>query len=54
MAVIRQGYLTIKAAGVQVREIVYPSVSHQFFGFDIENDYITGFDTGAWEMQLNG
>lgn len=54
LAVIRQGYLTVKAAGVYSGEIIYPSVGKQFFGFDIENEYITGFDTGAWEASLNG
>ncbi|GKX47959.1 DUF2612 domain-containing protein [Pectobacterium carotovorum] len=54
LAVIRQGYLTVKAAGVFSGEILYPSVGNQFFGFDIENEYIAGFDQGAWETSLNG
>lgn len=54
LAVIGQGYLTIKAAGVYAGQVLYPSVGNQFFGFDIENEYITGFDTGAWEAVLNG
>lgn len=54
LAVIRQGYLTVKAAGVFSGEILYPSTGNQFFGFDIENEYIAGFDTGAWETSLNG
>ncbi|QZN96399.1 DUF2612 domain-containing protein [Symbiopectobacterium purcellii] len=54
LAVIRQGYLTVKAAGVFSGEVLYPSVGNQFFGFDIENKYIAGFDAGAWETSLNG
>lgn len=54
LAVIRQGYLTLKAAGVHSGNILYPSEGNQFFGFDVENNYITGFDTGAWEASLNG
>ncbi|HDK0301105.1 TPA: hypothetical protein PRT57_005251, partial [Escherichia coli] len=45
---IRNGYMTVKAAGVRVREIETVSDGYQFFGFDIENDYIAGFDRGSW------
>ncbi|MGE0972350.1 DUF2612 domain-containing protein [Klebsiella sp. WOUb02] len=46
--VIRAGLLTVKAAGVRVRETVTPSNGYKFFGFDVENDYIAGFEAGAW------
>ncbi|QUG75956.1 DUF2612 domain-containing protein [Erwinia sp. E602] len=46
--VIRSGFLTVKAAGVRVREVVTPSNGYKFFGFDIDNDYMAGFDAGAW------
>lgn len=52
LAAIRQGYLTIKAAGVYSGEILTPSIGTQFFGFDIENQYVAGFDEGAWERKL--
>ncbi|WP_165431831.1 DUF2612 domain-containing protein [Atlantibacter hermannii] len=52
LAAIRQGYLTVKAAGVWSGEIITPSDGSRFFGFDLENDYIAGFDDGAWEMKL--
>lgn len=52
LAAIRQGYLTVKAAGVYSGEILTPSVGAQFFGFDLENDYIAGFDEGAWGVYL--
>lgn len=52
LAAIRQGYLTVKAAGVYSGEILTPSVGAQFFGFDLENDYIAGFDEGAWGIYL--
>ena len=45
---IQNGYMTVKAAGVRVREIETVSDGYQFFGFDIENDYIAGFDRGSW------
>nr|WP_194710373.1 DUF2612 domain-containing protein [Pantoea agglomerans] len=57
IAAIRQGYLTIKAAGVwagdvQTPSILTPSVGSKFFGFDIDNDYIAGFDDGAWGVNF--
>ena len=52
---IQNGYLTVKAAGVQVQEIQMPSDGgYQFFGFDVDNDVITGFDDGSWGENLNG
>lgn len=52
LAAIRQGYLTVKAAGVYTGEILTPSTGNQFFGFDIENQFIAGFDEGAWGAPL--
>ncbi|NMP26834.1 DUF2612 domain-containing protein [Rahnella sp. SAP-1] len=52
LAAIRQGYLTVKAAGVYAGQILTPSAGTQFFGFDIENEYIAGFDQGAWGVNL--
>ncbi|TDT01696.1 DUF2612 domain-containing protein [Erwinia rhapontici] len=57
IAAIRQGYLTVKAAGVWAGSIEIPSVEtpsegNKFFGFDMDNEYIAGFDEGAWEKAL--
>lgn len=57
IAAIRQGYLTVKAAGVWAGDIETPSIEtpstgNKFFGFDMDNDYIAGFETGAWEKYL--
>lgn len=52
IAAIRQGYLTVKAAGVQAQAILTPSTGTLFFGFDMTNQYIAGFDTGSWETIL--
>ncbi|HDG5313199.1 DUF2612 domain-containing protein [Pantoea dispersa] len=57
IAAIRQGYLTVKAAGVwagdiQTPSIETPSVGNRFFGFDMDNEFIAGFDDGAWEKTL--
>lgn len=50
--VVRAGLLTVKASGVRVRETVTPSNGYKFFGFDVENDYIAGFESGAWGQIL--
>jgi hypothetical protein len=57
IAAIRQGYLTVKAAGVwagdvQTPSILTPSAGSKFFGFDMDNEYIAGFDDGAWGVTL--
>lgn len=57
IAAIRQGYLTVKAAGVYAGSIDIPSIytpteGSKFFGFDMDNDFISGFDNGSWETRL--
>ncbi|MFV9686564.1 DUF2612 domain-containing protein [Pantoea sp. KXB45] len=57
IAAIKQGYLTVKAAGVwagdiQTPSILTPSVGSKFFGFDMDNEFIAGFDDGAWGVIL--
>jgi len=57
IAAIKQGYLTVKAAGVwagdiQTPSILTPSVGTKFFGFDMDNEFISGFDDGAWGVTL--
>lgn len=52
LAAIRQGYLTVKAAGVLAGSIIIPSTGTRMFGFDLDNEYFAGFDTGAWETNL--
>lgn len=53
IAAIKQGYLTVKSAGVWAGDVETPSVEtpsegSKFFGFDMDNEYIGGFDVGAW------
>ncbi|AWQ18489.1 DUF2612 domain-containing protein [Pantoea ananatis] len=57
IAAIRQGYLTVKAAGVyagsiQIPSVITPSEGTTFFGFDMDNEFISGFDSGSWETKL--
>lgn len=52
LAVIRQGYLTVKAAGVYTGAIEIPSAGTRLFGFDMGNEYLGGFDEGAWGVSI--
>ena len=57
IAAIKQGYLTVKAAGVwggsiEIPAVEMPSEGNRFFGFDMDNDYIAGFDDGSWGKLL--
>lgn len=49
LALFTGGYLSIKPAGVQIDAFITPTVPDTpYFGFDVQNDNIAGFDTGAW------
>lgn len=49
LALFTGGYLNNRPAGVQVDAYMMPSVDDTpYFGFDVENDSIAGFDVGAW------
>lgn len=49
LALFEGGYLNLKPAGVRIDDFVTPSVPDTpYFGFDVENLSIAGFDVGAW------
>lgn len=49
LALFRGGYLNIKPAGVKIDAYLTPTVQNApYFGFDVENSSISGFDVGAW------
>lgn len=48
-ALITSGLLDLKPAGVKIDAYLTPVVADTpFFGFDVENTYISGFDVGAF------
>lgn len=52
LALLKNGYLALKPEGVHVN-YYKPSVDNKpFFGFDLQNSSIAGFDTGAWAIPL--
>lgn len=48
-AMLTNGLLDLKPATVQIRSYTVVSVPDTaLFGFDVENEYISGWDTGSW------
>ncbi|WP_283149024.1 DUF2612 domain-containing protein [Silvimonas soli] len=53
LALIKGGYLPLKPEGVHVNTYIVTSVDDApLFGFDVQNQFIAGFDTGAWGTSL--
>lgn len=53
IALLTQGYMSLRPAAVDIKEIVVTSISGTaIFGFDSDTDYIAGFDTGTWGVSL--
>lgn len=49
LALFKGGYLNIRPAGVKIDAYLTPTVAGApYFGFDVENSSISGFDVGAW------
>lgn len=49
LALFTGGYLSIKPAGVKIDAYLTPTVTNvPYFGFDIQNSSISGFNVGAW------
>ncbi len=48
IALFTGGYLDLRPAGVRLNNYIIPSTSGPYFGFDTENDALSGFDEGCW------
>ncbi|MCW9985044.1 hypothetical protein MP873_09525, partial [Escherichia coli] len=40
------------AGGIETPSVETPSEGSKFFGFDMDNEFISGFDVGAWGVLL--
>lgn len=47
IALLSQGYIPLKPQGVRANYVV-TTAEGPLFGFDVQNEYISGFNTGAW------
>lgn len=52
MAIITGGYLPLKPEAIRVSTYFIPVDSNPLFGWDIENDYIKGWDEGSWAQEI--
>lgn len=50
--IIAMGLMDIKPEGVRVRNHIISSETGKLFGFNLDNDYISGFNTGVWGEKL--
>lgn len=51
LALLRGGYIPLKPEAVHINGYFVPSVSNTpLFGFDVENNLISGFDVGSWAV----
>lgn len=48
VALLTGGYIPIKPEGVRVKYYVIPNQDGPLFGFDVTNEYLSGFDSGIW------
>lgn len=48
------GYLSLKPGAVRIDYFIVTSVDGPLFGFDMDNEYVSGFDTGAWGLMYAG
>lgn len=48
LALLTGGYIPIKPEGVRVNYYVIPNQDGPLFGFDVTNEYISGFEGGIW------
>lgn len=47
IALLSQGYIPLKPEGVRANYVV-TTAEGPLFGFDVQNEFISGLDTGAW------
>lgn len=52
LALITGGYILLKPEGVRVKEYFVPIDDGPLFGWDLDNDYIKGWDEGSWAREL--
>lgn len=51
LALIRQGAIALKPEGVRIANYYIPFDDGPVFGWDVETDYIEGWDSGSWAYE---
>jgi len=52
LALLKGGYVPLKPSTVSVEYVMTSVPDAPIFGFDVENEYISGFDVGAWATSI--
>lgn len=53
LALITGGYLPLKPEGVRVNEYFIPVDTGPVFGFDLDAEFIQGWDEGSWAREIS-
>lgn len=53
LVILAGGYLPLKPAGMDVSTVITSVPGTACFGFDADNDFISGFDEGAWARPVS-
>lgn len=52
LALITGGYLPLKPEGVRVNEYLFPVDDNQLFSWDIETDFLGGWEVASWAREV--
>lgn len=52
LALITGGYIPLKPEGVRVSEYFFPVDDNPLFAWDVESDFLGGWDEGSWAREL--
>ncbi len=53
LSLLKNGYIPLKPEAVHVNDYSVTSVDGTaVFGFDAQNQYVSGLDTGAWAVSM--
>lgn len=52
LALLGEGYVPLKPEGVRLAGVFYPVEESELFGWDIENEFFAGWDSGSWAAEV--
>lgn len=53
LALLTDGYIPLKPEGVRVNLYLIPVNDGPLFGWDLDSDYVTGWDSGSWAREVS-
>jgi hypothetical protein len=52
LALLRNGSFLLRPEGIQITEYIVPVNENKLFSWDIQNNYVDGWDLGSWGREL--